>query len=141
LSLFKTKKMLVRVVGEINATGHTKTECYSLKTRIGETSYVSTNTIDLVRCYTSMEDGIDWDIGGTIFDALMFEAGFCKKPEDHMQAWSVETRDNEDNCDCDFLADGPVFVITTNKGIHYVVHPEEAHLFDRYVNLKRLKTE
>lgn len=134
-------KMLVRVVGEINATGRQDTQSYSLLTHTGETSYVSTDAIDLVRCYTNMEDGIDWDIGGSIFNELMFDAGFCKKPDDHQQAWSHETHGRDDNCDCDFIGGGPVFVVTTNKGINYVVHPEESHLFDRYVSSKRLKSE
>jgi len=127
--------MLVRVVGEIKDSG------YMLLERDGETSYVSTNAIDLVRRYTNMEEGIDQDIGGFKFDTLMFEAGFCLKPFDHKQAWSRETHNRDDNCDCDFIAEGPVFVVTTNRGINYVVHPEESDSFDRHINSKRLKSE
>lgn len=131
--------MLVRVLAEINPTGHADTQSFSVMDSEGETSYVSVNTVDLVRRYTT-SDGIDWNIGGSHFDQMMFEADACKKPNDHTHAWSL-TAKSEGICDCDFFADGPIFVVTTNKGIHYVVHPDDSHLFDCHVRSKRLKSE
>jgi hypothetical protein len=134
--------MLVRVLAEIDPKVYAATQSFSVMDREGETSYVSADTIDLVRRYTTSE-GMDycWCYGVYFFEEIMLKTGQCKKPDNHKQAWSIETRENDDNCDCDFFADGPVFVVTTNKGIHYVVHPEDSHLFDRHVSSKRLKSE
>jgi hypothetical protein len=131
--------MLVRVLAEINPAGREDTQSFLVMEREGMTSYVSVDTVDLVRRYTT-SDGIDWNIGCTFFDEIMFDAGLCKKPNDHTHAWAPIAK-SDGICDCDFFADGPIFVVTTNKGIHYVVHPDDSHLFDRHVSSKRLKSE
>lgn len=116
-------KTFVRVVGEV-IPGNRNGEEHKILCLEGLSSFIPIKKIEMIKIYTSMEDGIDYDIGGGLFDRLMFESGFCKNKDKHMQAWSVETHDRSDNCDCDYLADGPVFVVVVS-GKQYVVHPNE----------------
>ena len=116
---------VVRVVGEINPTGRSDTESKVALNRDGMTSYIVLDQIELLKVYSNM-DGMDWEIGGALFDELMFDAGFCKKPDIHNQAWSRQTHDQEDNCDCKFFDQYSYFYIVQLKnGKQYVIHPQE----------------
>lgn len=85
-----------------------------------------------------MEEGIDWDIGGCLFDQLMYDSGFCKKRDEHKQAWHKNNHDFPNNCDCDFVAEyGPIYVVVLQSGKQYVIHPDEnikVHKFQYYKN-------
>lgn len=134
--------MLVRVVGEICATGNSKTQKCTSLCRSGLKGYVSLKHLEVVKLYGNMEDGIDWDIGGTIFDELMFNSGFCKKPDDHTTHRRIEhSLDDPDVCNCDYLFDTDIYVIQLTNGKQYVVHPEENQLLQGYVSRKKLKNE
>lgn len=134
--------MLVRVVGEICATGNSKTQKCTSLCRSGLKGYVSLKNLELVKLYSNMEDGVDCDIGGTLFDELMFESGFCKKPDEHTTCWYEGKKVNDPNvCNCDYLFDTDIYVIQLTNGKQYVVHPEENQLFQGYVSRKKLKNE
>lgn len=136
---FFNSKMLLKVLAEVNPTGRKDSQSYSLLGFSDMESFVPMDRVELIKVYTGCDPGIDWDFGGTLFDTIMFEAGFCKDST-HLQAWSHETHDNKDNCTCDFLADGPAFVVFAN-GKQYLVHPEEKGHFADFIKSKRHKKE
>ena len=114
------------MVGEVKPTGHEDTEESLSLNHSGHFTYVSLKDLEAIKCYTTL-DGIDWNIGGSLFNTLMIESGLCMK-EDH------------DECNCDFVKEyGSIYIVTVASGKQYVVHPCDNELLENFIHSKRRK--
>lgn len=136
---------MIRVVGSINATGRSDTQSYRLLMYNGIETFVPLKQASQIRHYPTMNE-IDYNIGGVIFDELVFDAGFCKNNEVHTHVWQAgeSLSPNPERCDCDMVPEDGIYVLkimSENDDVLYVVHPDENDALKQHVSTKRLKKE
>lgn len=113
--------------------------------------YVNLQNVVAVKVYTSYSDGIDWDIGGIVVDAIFFDLGFCKDDTHSMSRLEYEIEKNNKRihgnntnivCNCNFDNVVPLYVLLTNskengKIFYYIVDPSENDKVSQFMNSSR----
>lgn len=138
---------LVRVVGELIEKEGKRTRTHNLGNPDGEVVYVNLERVDFVHEYLNMEDGVDWNFGGCLYDDIMFQAGFCKNKEKHTRSWEEAYAQDkqcdpnqEDICNCEFMDPAtPTYALDAFNGKRLLVHPEDSGLVQTWVQTKRAK--